>query len=128
MRCNCESTLCPHHNRDGETYSCHLEAEGTFRMAFVGAVCAACATHTAQTRPDLIERAPFPSVTVELTEREAAMIDASAELNAASMSQLAQQLRGIPALSLGVAQEAARWISIRDKIRAAVPGLAENGG
>ena len=63
--------------------------------------------------------------TVELTERELATIFATADMEAKSCAMFAQRLRALPVMALSMAQEAAVFISIRDKMRAACPGLAD---
>lgn len=61
MRCNCESGHCAHHHGDPsdpmDANQCHNGA-GRATMAYVGAVCDACADVVEADAPSLITRSP----------------------------------------------------------------------
>lgn len=62
---------------------------------------------------------------VELTQHEAAMIFAVADLEARACFLFAARMESLPVMASGMREEAYRFARIRDKMRDALPDLKD---
>ena len=68
---------------------------------------------------------PEPVILLQLTERQVAMIFATADIEARGCVNFARATRAIPAVSRMMAEEGAEYVKIREACRSACPGLAD---